>query len=60
MSEAMRRIEKLWHDAQTCNDPKRLREIAAEQQELGQWLDSRWTKNKAHDIERRYAEAAQK
>jgi hypothetical protein len=29
MSEATKRIEKLWHDAQTCNDPKRLREIAA-------------------------------
>jgi hypothetical protein len=55
MSEAMKRIERLRHDAQTSNDPKRLREIAAEQQELGQWLDSRWTKNKAHDIEKRQA-----
>jgi hypothetical protein len=58
VSEAMKRIERLWNEARNCKNPRRLREIARQMRELGQWLDARWADNKAFDLEKKQAEAA--
>ena len=58
MSAAIQVIEKLYREAQTCKDPERLRQIARQQREYGQWVEARRTDNKAFEIEKRQGEEA--
>jgi hypothetical protein len=52
MSEAVKQIERLRKEYETCTDPARLWEIAAQFREYGQWLDEKRATDKAWKLER--------
>jgi predicted amidophosphoribosyltransferase len=50
------RIKELKHEAQNCNDARRLREIEGDLTYYGQWDEARKVGNKAFELEKKQSE----